>query len=222
MGYKYSVKDLDPERTAKAVIISAPFSTKQAIEVCNALRGKRLDKAMSYLEDVIVLKQAVPMKRFNRDMGHRKSIAAGRYPIKASTHILDLLKSANANAQEKGLSTADLFVDHIVANRASRPWRAGRHVRRKGKRTHVEVVVKQRAEIKKKAPAKKQEKSVTETKPAVKTPAKEEKAVEKKPAAAPAKKEAKPAEKKAPANKAPAKKAAAKTQSPTKKKETKQ
>lgn len=187
MGFKYSVRDPDPERTAKAVIVSAPVSTKQAIEICNALRGRHLGRAMSILEDVISLKRPIPFRRFNRDTGHKPGMAAGRYPVKASKHVLELLKSVNSNAQEKGFATADLVVSHISANKASRPWHAGRHVRRKAKRTNVEIIVEQRAtEVE--APKKSQEERAKRTQQQ-----------EEKPAAAEPKQEAKP--KKAPKTK---------------------
>ena len=165
MAYNYSVKGLDPERTAKAVAISAPVSRKQAIEVCNALRGKPLNDAMALLEDVIAMKRAIPFRRFNRDTAHRKGKAAGKYPVKTSSHILDLLKSVSSNAQEKGLTTADLVVSHISAKGASRPWHAGRHARRRTKRTHIEVVVEQRALETKARKTAKKEKGITKAKP---------------------------------------------------------
>ncbi len=170
MGFKYSVRDPDPERTAKAALVSAPVSTKQAVEICSALRGRQLDRAMSLLEDVISLKRAIPFKRFNRDTGHKPGMAAGRYPVKASKHILELLKSVNSNAQEKGFATADLVVSHISAKHASRPWRAGRHVRRKAKRTHVEIIVEQRA-TGEAAPKKSQEERAKRTAPKEERPA---------------------------------------------------
>lgn len=170
MGYTYSVRELDRERTAKAALVSAPVSTKQAIEICNALRGRQLDRAMSLLEGVISLKRPIQFRRFNRDMGHRAGMAAGRYPVKASRHILELLKSVNSNAQEKGFATVDLMVSHISAKKASRPWRAGRHVRRKAKRTHIEVIVEQRA-AREAAPKKSQEERAKRTTPKEEKPA---------------------------------------------------
>ena len=156
------MKNPDPERTARARLVSAPFSTKQGIEICSALRGKPLDRAMALLEEVMSLKTAIPFKRFNKDMGHKVGMAAGRYPVKASKHILELLKSVNSNAQEKGFATSDLVVSHISAKRASRPWHAGRHVRRKAKRTHVEILVEQRA-AEEKVPKKSKDKRAKRT-----------------------------------------------------------
>ena len=87
-----------------------------------------------------------------------------------SESLHEMLKEA----QEKGFATSDLVVSHLSAKRASRPLRAGRHVRRKAKRTHVEIVVEQRA-VKEKAPKKSKEERAKRTKP------KEEKPAEAKP-----------------------------------------
>ncbi len=166
MAYKYTVKDPDAERTAKAMVMAAPISTKQAVEVCHSLRGKRLPRAMAILEDVISLKKPIHYYRYIHDVGHRKGIGTGRYPVKASQCILALLKDVNSNAQEKGFSTVDLVVSHISAKKASRPWHPGRHVRRKMKRTHVEVIVEQRAAEGKTSAAARQKKAAAPAHPA--------------------------------------------------------
>ena len=143
MAYKYSF-DADPGRSAKALLRAAPISAKHAVEVCRDLRGRRLEVAMKRLEDVIALRAPIAFKRYRHDVPHRKGhMAAGRFPVKASKHILDLLKAVNASAQERGLSTADLVVTHLSPKMAARPYHPGRHVRRKMKRTNVEVVVTQ-------------------------------------------------------------------------------
>lgn len=49
--------------------------------------------------EVINQKKAVPYKRFNKDVGHKKGIGPGRYPIKASGVILSLVKLAESNAR---------------------------------------------------------------------------------------------------------------------------
>ena len=126
------------------------FSTKHAIEICNYLRNKRLQQAKEVLENVIAKKKAIPFKRFTNGVGHKKgNLAAGRYPIKASKDILKLLEQAESNASIKGLSIEELTIRHLVANKASTPMRFGRQIRRKTKRTHMEVIVEEEA-IKKK------------------------------------------------------------------------
>lgn len=128
-----------------------PISTKQSVEICNLIRNKNLKKAKDMLTSVLNKKLAVPYKRYNKKIAHRKGkIASGKYPIKASAEILKLLNSVEANAQQKGLDINSLIISRIMANQASRPLRFGRHRRRKMKRTHVDIVVKEiKKEVKK-------------------------------------------------------------------------
>lgn len=130
-----------PENYATAMGKDLPISTKQSIEICKYIRGKSLQRAKKILEEVMEEKQPIPFTRFTTDLGHKPGIGSGRYPYKASMAILSLLKSVEANAQVKGLSTNNLVIYHISANKASTPWRYGRKRRVKAKRTHVEVVV---------------------------------------------------------------------------------
>ncbi len=141
--YRYTTKTAADE--AKAVGIALPVSYKQSYEVAKFIRGKSLPVAKKMLEDVIALKRPVPMTRFNRDTGHKHGMAAGRFPVNTCKHILKLLEGAESNAQFKGLSTANLVVRHIVAQRGPTSFRYGRHRRRQAKRAHVEVIV---AEVK--------------------------------------------------------------------------
>ncbi len=166
------------EHTARINGKSLPISTKQSIEICNFIRGKNLEKARGLLREVIKHKIAIPYKRFSGDVGHKKGkIAAGRYPENACKAILELLGGVEANAQFKGLNTSNLVISYICPNKASRPWHYGRQRRRKMKRTHIDIIVKETAETKeKKKGAKRQEvkkveekKIVEKTKPEVKT-----------------------------------------------------
>ncbi len=149
--YNYSKKLDVEENVAKAVGVALPISTKQSIEICNFIRRKPLAKAKQRLIEVINKKMAVPFKRFNDNVGHKRGkIAAGRYPEKSCGEILKLLESVEANAQFKGLNTSNLVITHICAQKAARPWHYGRQRRRKMKRTNVEVIVEEKAVEKKK------------------------------------------------------------------------
>ncbi|MEM3373830.1 MAG: 50S ribosomal protein L22 [Candidatus Woesearchaeota archaeon] len=141
MKFKYSFQEEENDNMAKAYGRDLSISTKKAVEICNFLRGKKLEYAKNFLNRVIDLKAAVPMKRYNRDTAHKKGIGPGRFPVKAAKEILFVLKSAESNAVNKGLSSKDLFIYHIVANKAARPWHFGRKRRQKMKRTHVEVIL---------------------------------------------------------------------------------
>lgn len=159
------------EKTVKAYGRSLPISTRQSIEICSYIRGKNINKAISSLKRVIEMKEAVPFTRFNKDMGHKPGIGPGRYPQKSTEEIIRLLESAKANAQAKNLDVENLIISSIIANKASSPWRAGRQKRRKAKRTHIEIIIEEKADLKKKG--KKSEKKEEKTESVHEKPKKE-------------------------------------------------
>ena len=128
---------------AKVNSYGVPISTKQSYEICNFIRERKLEQAKRLLNEVLSMKKAVPFKRYNRDMGHKPSIASGRYPKKASEHFLKLLNAAEANAENLGLDTKNLVIKDINASLGSAPWHGGRKRRRKMKRTNISIVVKE-------------------------------------------------------------------------------
>ena len=127
---KYSLQNYNKETMARAKLVDAPVSTKVAIEICNFIRNKKLDVAQKLLESVMNMKQAVPYKRFNDDVGHKTGIGPGRYPYKASKYMLSLVNLAKANAIDNGLS-GDLQITNLIANKGSEQWHHGRQRRRK-------------------------------------------------------------------------------------------
>jgi large subunit ribosomal protein L22 len=156
MPYNYATKKYDAEHMAKGVGTSLNISPKHAIEICSALRNKKVAYAKNLLNDVIEEKRALPFTRFNSDVGHKKAIGPGRYPKKASKEILSLIECVEANAQFKGLNTSELMIYHICAHKAGKVMRYGRQRGRSSKRTHVEIMVKE--------VAKKSEKKAEKTK----------------------------------------------------------
>ncbi len=148
MTYRYSFKEYSKDHMARAALVSANLSLKHAVEVCNEIRNKKLSKAKTILEEVILKKKPIPFKRFNQEIAHRKKIGPGRYPIKTAKQILKLLEEVEANAQYSGLNTSQLKIIHISAKKASRPPHYGRIRGIFMKRATVEVVVKEVAETK--------------------------------------------------------------------------
>lgn len=140
MAYNYAFKG--QENSAKAVGLALPISRKESIMICQGIRGLQVSKAKKFLEDVIALKTPVKFTRYNMDMGHKAGTAAGRFPEGACRQILLLLKSAEANAQFKGLSTASLIVKSAIAHKGPTAYHFGRE-RTKAKRTHVELVLEE-------------------------------------------------------------------------------
>jgi len=197
MAYKYS-SSYNKEHMARIVGNSLSISTKASIEICNNLRNKTVGRAKTILKDAMNLRVPILFTRFTNGAGHKRGIGAGKYPVNAAKEILKIIEAVEANAQFKGLNTSNLQICHISAQNAGNVWRYGRHRRRKMKRTHIEVVVKEgekkkAAEVKKpvaktgekKPEAKVEQKSVekTETKPEVKAPEKKEVSLDKKPEA---------------------------------------
>jgi len=133
---------------AAAKALNLPVSTKHCIEICDALRYKDMSYAKRYLEEVVELRRAVPFKKYVMNTGHKKGMSTGKFPTKAASEILKLLKSVEANAHFKGLNTGSLKITKLIANRAPIPFGGGRH-RTKTKRTHIEVEVKERGAGKK-------------------------------------------------------------------------
>ncbi len=155
------------EHFASARGMNLSISPKQSIELSRYLRYQSVGFSKQFLEDVIQLKKPVPFRRFNRDMGHKAGMSAGRFPRKAAKEFLALLKTVEANAQDKGLDTSDLKIIKILANRASTPVTGGRH-RTGTKRTHLEIQVKERGKKDDKKRKKTDEQSTVKEQPKVK------------------------------------------------------
>ena len=144
MAYKYSTKV--NEQAAKAVGIALPISRKESIMVCQAVRGLPVAKAKKFLEDVVALKKPVSFTRYNADMGHKHGIMSGRFPVSTCKQVLMVLKSAESNAQGKGLSTANLIVKNASAQKGPTAHHYGRQ-RTKAKRTHIELVLEEKKDV---------------------------------------------------------------------------
>ena len=118
--YGYSIYGLDPDRTAIASAREVDISPKAAREICNTIKGMFLDKAKEYLEDVIVMKKAVPYKRHKKHVAHRKELTgwpSGRYPVKAAKKILEVLENAENNAEFKGLDVDRMKIIHAASHK---------------------------------------------------------------------------------------------------------
>ena len=145
----YTFKDYDKEHMARAVGVALPISYKHSYEVCNFIRHKNLAEAKQILEKVAEKKVAVPYKRFDFDLSHKRKIGPGRFPEKTSLELIKLLESVEANAQFKGLNTSNLIIVHMSAHKAAKAWHYGRFSRRKMKRTNVEICVEEKTRVKK-------------------------------------------------------------------------
>lgn len=153
---------LGMEHQASAKLLNIPVSTKHSVEIAKAIRYKTTAYAKQFLEDVVALKRAVEFKTFKRNVGHKAGMASGRFPQKAARQFIKLVHSVEANAQFKGLNVDDLKIVKMTANLASIPSGGGRQ-RHKTKRTHLEIVVKEKTPAQKKNKKNKKEEAVVET-----------------------------------------------------------
>ncbi len=140
----YAFQGFNKDLMARAMGRDLTISTKQAIEMCNYLRNRKVLQAKTLLTEILAQKKALPFKRFTNGLGHKPGkMASGRYPVKASRAFMGLLESVEANAQTKGLNTSELDIIHLCAHKASSPLHHGRNYGREFKRTHVELVVQE-------------------------------------------------------------------------------
>ena len=145
--YKYSIQT-DPDRSAKASAREIDVSPKAAREVCKKIKGMTIHQCIEYLENVIDKKVAVPFKRYKKDVGHKSSViwwGAGRYPVKAASEILKVVKNLENNAENNQLQLDKCRITHAVTLQGSR--QQGIFQRAQGRSTpkmrqfvHIELV----------------------------------------------------------------------------------
>jgi ribosomal protein L22 len=110
------------------------------------------------LQQSIDMHRPVPFTRFVNGLGHKPGMSAGRYHPKACQLILNVIKSAEANAKNKGYNAADLKVVHIAMQIGPKNNHQGRS-RGIFKNSHIEVVLKEVKDTSSKKGDKKVEKS---------------------------------------------------------------
>ena len=121
--------NLNPKKSARAYGRALRISTKSSVMVCKAVSGKNLEKGKKLLQDMISEKRSLE----------------GKYYTNASKGILDIIMSAEANAEFKGLDASRLVI-FASAHRGftfMRPRRLKiRRTRRK--MTNIQVVLQQK------------------------------------------------------------------------------
>lgn len=137
---------------AKAKANELNMSPKHSIEIATFIRHQRVNDAIEYLNDVVKLKKAIPFRKFNRNVAHKRGLPgnwdAGRYPVKASKAYIRILESVKKNAEYLGLDAENLEIIHASANRgraqkAFFPRAMGRASPKVRESVNVEVVVRE-------------------------------------------------------------------------------
>jgi large subunit ribosomal protein L22 len=117
--YKKGEKGFEAESSARAVLRRADMSASKVRRVANLIRGKKVDVALNVLSNL---------------------------PNRSATLISKVLKSAIANAENKGLDPDDLFVKTIYVDEGPtlkrfRPRAMGRANRIRRRTCHITVMV---------------------------------------------------------------------------------
>lgn len=115
MGY---TGNFDPEKMARAYGKEMHVSPKHSVEICNAIRGMHVLGAKDLLEGVIEKREAITFRRYKKCVPHQKtSKGPGRFPVKASKHILKIIEGAQANAEKNGMDSEDMKIVTAAASR---------------------------------------------------------------------------------------------------------
>jgi len=126
MKYTYNP---DKKKSARAYGRGLRISTQSSVVVCRAISGMRLDKGKSFLEDLLEQKRNI----------------SGKYYSNATQQILNVIKSAEVNAESLGLDTENLHI-HATAHKGFtffRP-RGWKRRREQAKVTNIQVVLEAR------------------------------------------------------------------------------
>lgn len=159
---EYAFQKFDKEKMSRARATFMPISAKFTREIARFIVEKNVLKAINELEKVQKLKQPIPLKRYHKDVGHKRGMCEGRYPVKACKYIVEVLENAIANAKQKGFSEEDLVIAHASTS-LSLP-----RERKRGKFTTFEVVLENKPEKKEKKETKKPVKTKEEVQKDVK------------------------------------------------------
>jgi large subunit ribosomal protein L22 len=118
-GYSTAAEALGKEENVvKGSLREVRISPKDSIEVARWLKGLSLAEAREKLRAVIEKKAAVPYKRYNKKVPHRRGLLkyyAGRYPIKAASKILSLIQSMISESENRNLDIEKMRIVHASA-----------------------------------------------------------------------------------------------------------
>ncbi len=147
-GYSTGIQG---DTTARGKANELPISPKHAIEIARFIRHKKTVDVVNYLEDVVAEKKAIPFRKFNRNVAHKRGLHgwdAGRFPKKASMAYIRLIHSVTKNAEYLGLDTENLKIVHVAANRGRGfegffPRAMGRASPKRRETVNIEIIVKE-------------------------------------------------------------------------------
>ena len=145
--YGYAFQGYDETRHVRAALREKQISHKHAREIAVHIRNFTTERARDYLNDVINKRQAVPMRRYKRQVGHKSDpgVMAGRYPEKAAGEFVKLLDNLESNAEFKGMDIDRLRIVNATVHKGMvierfTPRAFGRSSAKNNTLTSVELV----------------------------------------------------------------------------------
>lgn len=155
---RYSVEPDAGVQTSKSRGSHLRVHFKHCREITHHIKGMKVKKAMKFMDDVLAFKAVVPFVKFTGGIGRKaqckQSVAPahnGRWPVKATAVVKDLLSNAIANGETKGLDPECLYICHAQCNRAPagrrRTYRAhGRIGKYASQPAHIEFILEEKKE----------------------------------------------------------------------------
>jgi len=154
---KYSREPDNAAKSCKARGSNLRVHFKNTHEAAAAIKRMPLRRAIRFLKNVVEHKECVPFRRYNGGVGRcaqakQWGTTQGRWPKKSAEFLLQLLKNAESNADNKGLDADRLVVEHIQVNRAPkmrrRTYRAhGRINPYMSSPCHIELILSEKEEV---------------------------------------------------------------------------
>ena len=120
---KAKKEEIKKKEEALARGLNLHASKKHCMYISDFIKGKPIDQAIKELQEVIAMKRAIP---FKGEIPHRKgNMMSGRFPVKASIQIINVLKALKGNSIVNGLDLERTRITFASANWASRPAKKG-------------------------------------------------------------------------------------------------
>jgi large subunit ribosomal protein L22 len=148
-NYSYSFEKYEKSRHVRAALRDKSISHKHSREIALAVKGKSIEKAREFLENVLTKKIAVPYRRYNNEVAHRSNIqdgfSSGRFPRKATGEFLKLLDNLESNAEYKGMDLDRLKIIVVTVHKGTKlkrftPRAMGRASPKYDTLVHVEMI----------------------------------------------------------------------------------
>jgi len=106
---------------AKSKVADLRAHFKNTYNTALAVKGLRLKKAITYLDNVLEHKAIIGFRKFSVSRHAQCKVqgtATGKWPEKSVKAVRELLLNLKANAEKKGLDTDKCVITHVVVQAA--------------------------------------------------------------------------------------------------------